>query len=575
MTASEHSVLDEPAPKATNMALVVAASAAGTAFEWYDFFVFVPLAGFIAKAFSAGLSDTAALVFALGSFAVGFAFRPVGALLFGRIGDQLGRKGAFLATVSIMGGATFLIGCLPSYAAVGLASPIAFLLLRIAQGIALGGEYGGAAIYVAEHAPAKKRGLYTSWINSSAAIGLCAALLATLGTRAVLGEATFAAWGWRVPFIASLGLLCISLWIRFKLSESPSFKALKAEGAISKAPYREAFGRWSNLKPVLVALFSIMVAQGSVWYCVFFYAQVFIERVVKVAPATVNLVMIGVVLASTPLYVLFGWLSDRVGRKWVMLLGVALTTAAMFPAFSLLERYGNPDMARAAVATPVVVVADPASCSLQFDPLGKAQFRTACDIAKNTLTTMGIGYHSANAAAGAPVQVRVGAQSVVVADGRSVDAATLTHLKTDTAARIGAILTTAGYPAGGVARHSDPRHLFLVLMGLAVGATALYGPQAACLVELFPTRVRYTAMSLPYHIGTGWVGGFLPATAYAMVISSGNLLFGLWYPVVGGVIAIVVGVLFLPETRGRDLNADTATRNGRTGKTRSTARGYS
>jgi MFS family permease len=553
MTAMQTDELSPPA-KGADMRLVIGASAAGTAFEWYDFFVFVPLAGIIAKTFSAGLSDGAGLVFALGSFAVGFAFRPVGALIFGRIGDQSGRKGAFLVTVSMMGAATFLIGCLPSYAQAGIFAPLGFVLLRMIQGIALGGEYGGAAIYVAEHAPANKRGLYTSWINTSAAFGLCAALLVTLGARTLTGEAAFAVWGWRLPFMASAGLLCVSLWIRLKLSESPSFKALKAGAGVSKAPFREAFGEWRNLKRVLIALFSLMVAQGSIWYCVFFYAQVFIERAVKVAPATVNVVMIAVVLASSPLYVLFGWLSDRVGRKWVMTLGVALATLALFPAFHLLASFGNPAMTRASRQVPVYVAADPASCSLQFDPVGKAQFRTPCDIAKSTLTAAGVSYFNVPAAAGAAAQVRVGAHTVSVPDGRSLDAASLGRIKIETGAQIAAVLKASGYPAGAVAANTNVLGLFVVLMLLATGAAALYGPQAACLVELFPTRVRYTALSLPYHIGTGWVGGFLPATAYAMVISTGNIYFGLWYPVIGGIIAVTVAVLFLPETKGVDLD---------------------
>ena len=543
--------LERPA----DMRVVVAASAAGTAFEWYDFFVFVPLAGIIAKTFSAGLSDTAALVFALGSFAVGFAFRPVGALIFGRVGDRAGRKGAFLVTVSLMGAATFLIGCLPSYAKAGIVSPILFLLLRTCQGIALGGEYGGAAIYVAEHAPADRRGFFTSFIQTSAAIGLTAALLVTLAARTALGEAAFAAWGWRIPFLASAGLLAVSLWIRLKLAESPSFKALAAEGGISRAPYAEAFGRWPNLKRVLIALFALMVAQGAVWYCAFFYAQVFIERVVHVAPATVNAVMIAVVLASAPLYVLFGWLSDRVGRKWVMTLGTALATAALFPGFHLLTAFGAPELVRATAAAPVTVAADPRSCSVQFDPLGKATFRSSCDIAKSALTAAGVSYANTPLPAGQPAEVRVGGRTVTAPDGEGLDRAALARVKTATGAEITAALKAAGYPTGPTARGTNGVGLFLVLLLFTLGATALYGPQAACLVELFPTRVRYTALSLPYHLGTGWVGGFLPATAYAMVVSSGNIYFGLWYPVIGGVVAVASAVLFLPETRGADLDA--------------------
>ena len=543
------------APRPVDMRVVVAASAAGTAFEWYDFFVFVPLAGIIAKTFSAGLSDTAALIFALGSFAVGFAFRPVGALVFGRMGDRTGRKSAFLVTVSLMGAATFLIGCLPSYARAGVISPVLFLSLRICQGVALGGEYGGAAIYVAEHAPAHRRGFYTSFIQTSAAIGLTAALLVTLATRTLTGEAAFAAWGWRAPFLASAGLLAVSLWIRLKLAESPSFSALAAEGGLSRAPFLEAFGRWANLKRVLIALFALMVAQGAVWYCAFFYAQVFIERVVHVAASTVNAVMIAVVIASAPLYVLFGWLSDRVGRKWVMTLGTLVATAALFPGFHALAAFGAPGLVAATRTSPVTVAADPGACSVQFDPLGKASFRTSCDIARSTLTAAGVSYAHASLPPGRPAEVRVGGRTVVAADGAGLGLAALARVKAATGAEIGAALKAAGYPAGPVAAGTNPLGLFLVLMVFTLGATALYGPQAACLVELFPTRVRYTALSLPYHLGTGWVGGFLPATAYAMVVASGNIFFGLWYPVVGGAVAVATAVLFLPETRGADLDA--------------------
>ena len=552
----------ETKARGPSLARVVAASAAGTAFEWYDFFVFVPLATIIARHFSAGLTDSAAFLFALGSFAVGFAFRPVGALLFGRIGDRRGRKGAFLITVSLMGGATFCIGLLPSYAqlaavspALGIVSPLLFVLLRMAQGVALGGEYGGAAIYVAEHAPPDRRGFATSWIQTSAAVGLCAALLVTLAARAAVGEAAFAAWGWRLPFLASAGLLAVSLWVRLKLSESPAFTRLEARGGRSEAPWREAFGDPANLKRVLVALFSMMIAQGALWYCAFFYAQVFIEKVIHVEPALVNLIVLAVVVVSAPLYVLFGWLSDRVGRKWVMTLGTLLTTAALVPGFHLITAFANPALARAQAATPVVVAADPASCSLQFDPVGKAQFRSGCDIAKGSLTAAGVSYRNLAAPPGATARVRVGTAEIASPDGSALPRPGLARLKAATGARIGAALKAAGYPARADPARTDVVAVIAVMLVFTMGACALYGPQAACLVELFPTRVRYTSLSLPYHLGTGWVGGFLPATAYAMVVASGNIYFGLWYPVVGGVLALVVFVLFLPETRGRDLDA--------------------
>ena len=364
------------------MLLVVAASAAGTAFEWYDFFVFVPLASIIAKTFAGGLSDAGGYIFALGSFAAGFAFRPLGALIFGRVGDRTGRKGAFLVTVSLMGLATFAIGLLPTYAQAGVVSPIIFVGLRLLQGIALGGEYGGAAIYVAEHAPAHRRGYYTSWIQTSAAIGLTAALLVTLAARNTLGETAFLAWGWRIPFLASLGLLAVSLWIRLKLSESPAFRRMEAEGGRSTAPYRESFGTWSNLRRVLVALFAVMIAQGAVWYCAFFYAQTFIERVVKVPAPTVNAIMIAVVICSAPLYVLFGWLSDKWGRKLVMTAGTAFATVLLFPGFHAIVHAANPALDDAQRRAPAALSADPRTCSVQFDLVGKAKVSSACDVAK-------------------------------------------------------------------------------------------------------------------------------------------------------------------------------------------------
>lgn len=538
-----------------SMALVVTASAAGTAFEWYDFFVFVPLAAIIAKTFATGLPEAAGYFFALGAFAAGFAFRPLGALIFGRIGDRMGRKGAFLVTVTLMGCATFLIGCLPGYSQVGLWSPAAFIFLRMVQGVALGGEYGGAAIYVAEHAQVGHRGLMTSFIQTSAAIGLSAALLVTLLTRSVVGEAAFGDWGWRIPFLASAALLVISVWIRLKLSESPSFAALKESGGRSERPYVESFLHWPNLKRVLIALFSMMIAQGAIWYCSFFYAQFFIERVIKTPGAVVNTVMIAMVLTSAPLYILFGWLSDKVGRKPVMTAGTALATLALFWGFHQITEATNPALVAAQSKSPVVVVADPSECSLQFDLIGKAQFRSSCDMAKSVLSTAGVSYTNEAAPSGALAQVRVANAVVVSQDARKLDPKAAKAVKAKVETEIKAALKAAGYPVGADLAHIDIWRVYAVLMLFGVGATALYGPQAACLVELFPTKVRYTALSLPYHIGTGWVGGFLPATAYAMVVAKGDIYFGLWYPVIFGAVATLAFIFLLPETRGRDLNA--------------------
>ncbi len=538
-----------------NMGLVVTASAAGTAFEWYDFFLFVPLATIISKVFFAGLNDTAAYIFALLSFAAGFATRPLGALIFGRIGDRIGRKATFLITISLMGAATFAVGLLPTYGQVGVVAPVLFIVLRMLQGIALGGEWGGAAIYIAEHSPIARRGYMTSWIGTSAAFGLGGALVVVLVTRTALGEPSFSTWGWRIPFMLSAVLLGISIWIRMTLHESPVFQGLRDRGERSTSPYRDAFGRWSSLKWVLIALGSMMVAQGAIWYAAFFYAQTFIEKIVKVAPETVNAVMIAVVVCSAPLYVFFGWLSDKVGRKVVMVCGMVLTTAALYPGFHWIVQAGNPALAQAAITSPVVVIADPATCSLQFDPVGKAQFKTSCDIAKSVLTNAGVTYKNAAAPAGAVASVRVGQTVVPSAEGSAADPKTLKGLKAGVETKLKAALKAAGYPAKADPARTNAIGIFLVMMLFTVGATALYGPQAACMSELFPTRIRYTALSLPYHIGTGWVGGFLPATAYALVAATGDIYFGLWYPIVGAVSAILVSIFFLPETRGRDLNS--------------------
>ncbi|WP_300579237.1 MFS transporter [Phenylobacterium sp.] len=547
-TASEGEADDAP-----SMRTVVVASSAGTAFEWYDFFIFGALASIISRNFFAGLNETAGLVAALALFGAGFAFRPLGALIFGRMGDLVGRKAAFLVTVTLMGGATLAIGFLPTYGQAGLVGPALLILLRILQGLALGGEYGGAAIYVAEHAPAHRRGEHTSWIQASAAFGLIGALTVILVTRRLLGEEAFAAWGWRVPFLLSAGLLAVSIFMRLKLAESPSFARLKAAGEQTKAPFAEAFGQWPNLKIVLLVLFAFMSAQGAVWYTTFFYVQIFLERFLKVEPATVNTLMICATLASAPLYVMFAWLSDRVGRKWVMWFGMTLALVAFFPGFKALTLAANPALAEAQAATPVVVFADPADCALQFDPIGRTQFASACDIAKTSLANAGVSYENLAAPAGAGAEVRIGQTVVVSADGSGLDAAGLKTVRAQVDGQIRQALADNGYPAAADPARTNLPAVFGLLMIFVVAATALYGPMAAALVELFPTRIRYTAMSLPYHIGTGWVGGFVPFSAFAIVTATGNIYSGLWYPVIFTAISVVV-CLFLPETRGKPLD---------------------
>jgi len=541
--------------RAVPMFTVVAASSAGTAFEWYDFFIFGSLTQVISKTFFAGLNDTAGTLAALALFGVGFAFRPIGALVFGHIGDRLGRKGAFLVTVSLMGGATFGIGFLPTYAQAGIAAPLLLIALRVVQGFALGGEYGGAAIYVAEHSPDDRRGWNTSWVQTSAAFGLFAALAVILVTRESIGEQAFFAWGWRVPFLVSAGLLAVSVWMRFKLGESPAFARLKADGEATRAPYAEAFGHWPNLKLVLLAFFSMMSAQGAVWYCGFFYIQVFMEKFLKVDPATINLLMMAAVALSAPLYVFFGWLSDRWGRKIVMLAGMSMALVAYFPGFHALERAANPALAEAASRTPVTVVADPADCSLQFDLVGKAAFVSSCDIAKSFLANSGIPYRNAAAPAGSPAMVRIGGATIASVSAKGLPKARAKAVKASVEAHLRAALTGAGYPAKADPARVDAPALFALLMIFVIAATALYGPLAACMVELFPTRIRYTALSLPYNIGTGWIGGFLPITAFAIVAARGDTYSGLWYPFVFTLISVVATLFFLPETKGRSLHA--------------------
>ena len=537
-----------------SMRTVVAASSAGTAFEWYDFFIFGSLAQVISKTFFTGLPDAAGYIAALALFGVGFAFRPLGALVFGKIGDQAGRKGAFLATVLLMGGATFAIAFLPTYEQAGIIAPILLIILRCVQGFALGGEYGGAAIYVAEHSPPNKRGWSTSWVQTSAAFGLFGALLVIMATRAVVGIEAFDAWGWRIPFAVSIGLLGISVWMRLKLTESPAFAKMKEEGEASKAPYAEAFGQWKNMKLVILAFLSMMCAQGAVWYTSFFYSQTFMEKFLKVDPVTINALMMSATAVSAIFYVVFGWLSDKVGRKPVMLAGMTLALAFYFPGFHLLERAANPALAEASARSPVSVIADPKDCALQFDPVGKAAFVSSCDIVKSALANAGVSYDNQKAPAGTPAVMKVGDIVVASPSALGLSKAETKAVKTETEARIKAALTQAGYPAKADPARMNLPGMFGVLLVFVIAATALFGPLAACLVELFPTRVRYTALSLPYHIGTGWVGGFVPFFAFAIVTAVGNIYAGLWYPVFFTLVSVVTTLFLLPETKGRPLD---------------------
>ena len=534
---------------------VVAASATGTAFEWYDFFVFGALATVIARHFFADAGETVAYILALLTFGLGFVVRPLGALVFGWFGDRTGRKTTFLVTITLMGVATVAIGLLPDYDQIGIAAPILLLVMRMLQGFALGGEYGGAVVYVAEHAPAKKRGLMTGWIQTTAALGLIGALSVILITRAVVGAEAFDEWGWRIPFLLSALLLGVSLWIRLKLNESPAYRRMEAEGGERRAPFKEAFGTWRNGRFVLIALFGIMIAQGAVWYCGYFYARFFMERVLRVDTNTIDLVMLAVTAVSAFLYVFFGWISDRIGRKPVMLFGMILALIAIFPGFQALTRAANPALAEAQASSPIVVMADPATCALQFDPIGKTAFASSCDIAKSVLSNAGISYSNVEAAPGSVAVVRIGSVEIASVEGGGLDPATLKAARAGVETRLKAALVEAGYPARADPERINLPMVFGILMIFMVAATALYGPQAAALVELFPTRVRYTAMSLPYHVGTGWVGGMLPAASFALVAWSGNIYFGLWYTLAFASVAVVVALIWLPETKGRDLDA--------------------
>ena len=529
------------APLKSSHAKVIAASSLGTIFEWYDFYLYGLLATVITAQFFSGVNETTGFILALAAFAAGFAVRPFGALVFGRIGDLVGRKNTFLVTMGIMGASTFAVGLLPSYASVGVAAPLMLVGLRLLQGLALGGQYGGAATYVAEHAPEGRRGFYTSFIQTTATLGLFAALLVVIGTRSAMGEEAFADWGWRLPFFASAILLLVSLWIRLQLNESPVYQEMKDAGATSKAPLTEAFGNWKNARLVLVALLGAVAGQAVVWDTGQFYALFYLERILKVDGGTANVLIAIALLIGTPFFVFFGWLSDKIGRKPIIMTGCGLAALLYFPLFGALTAAANPALAQAQERAPVVVVADPDSCSVQFDPIGKTTFdKSGCDIAKSALAKAGIPY--ANEANSGPAMVRIGATEVVVADKASFDAA------------LPGLLETAGYPAAGDTPELNKPLVIAILFVLVLLVTMVYGPIAALLVELFPARIRYTALSLPYHIGNGWFGGFLPTIAFAMVAATGTIYAGLWYPVGVAALTLVVGLLWLPETFRRRID---------------------
>ena len=540
---------------------VILASSLGTVFEWYDFYLYGSLAAIIAKQFFAGLDPTSAFIFALLAFAAGFIVRPFGALVFGRLGDMIGRKYTFLVTIVIMGISTFLVGLLPSYATIGWAAPIILIALRLLQGLALGGEYGGAATYVAEHAPHGKRGAYTSWIQTTATLGLFLSLLVILACRELTGP-NFETWGWRIPFLLSILLLGMSVYIRLQMSESPAFQRMKNEGKTSRAPLKESFAEWRNLKIVILALIGLTAGQAVVWYSGQFYALFFLTQVLKVDPKTANLLIAGSLLIGTPFFIVFGTLSDRIGRKWIIMAGCALAVFTYFPIFKGLTHFANPALETAQQNAQIVVTADPRQCSFQGSPIAREiDFRSSCDLAKRTLAQASASYEVVNAPPGTIASVKIGDKEIpafnasLAPGGHSFDPASTKQIAAFKK-QVAEAMSAAGYPAKADPAQMNIPMILVLLTILVIYVTMVYGPIAAALVELFPTRIRYTSMSLPYHIGNGWFGGLLPTISFALVAQNGNIYYGLWYPIVIAAMTLVIGSLFLRETKDVDIYAN-------------------
>ena len=556
MATDSEALPAEKGAKGRNETLVITASSLGKVFEWYDFYLYGLLASALSHHFFSGVNETTGFILALMAFAAGFAVRPFGALVFGRVGDIVGRKNTFLVTMAIMGLSTFAVGFLPSYETIGVAAPIILMLLRLLQGLAIGGEYGGAAVYIAEHAPPGKRGFYTSFIQTTAMIGLILASTFVVSLRLFMDEASFGEWGWRLPFIFSIVLLGIAMWIRLQLEESPVFQRMKEAGATSKAPLKEAFGEWKNLKIVLIALFGAVAGQAVIGFAAHLYPLFYLERIARVDGATANFLVAAALTIIIPSFVFFGWLSDRIGRKPIMMTACVVAVFVYFPLYKALVVAANPAMAAAVERAPVTVFAHAGECSFQFDPIGKNSFdTTSCDIAKSYLAKNGINYANIVAPAGTAASVRVGERVIAVPDPAGLDKEARAAAVAAFGAAAKAALDDAGYPDRADPARVDKPKLILILCAFGVLATMVYGPLAALLVELFPARIRYTSLSLPYHIGNGWIGGFMPTIGFAMVAATGNIYQGLWYAVIIAAVTAVVGILFLPETYKRDIEA--------------------
>ena len=555
--------MDGVAPMTREEKKVILASSLGTVFEWYDFYLYGSLAGIIGAQFFSSFPEAQRNVFALLAFAAGFLVRPFGALVFGRLGDMVGRKYTFLVTIVIMGTSTFLVGCLPGYNTIGVIAPVVLIALRMLQGLALGGEYGGAAVYVAEHAPHGRRGFYTSWIQTTATLGLLLSLIVILVVRTQIGEKDFAEWGWRIPFLVSVFLLGISVWIRLQMEESPAFRKMKEEGTHSKAPLSEAFGQWKNAKIALLALLGMVAGQAVVWYTGQFYALFFLQAILKIDLYTSNVLIAWSLIFGTGGFIVFGMLSDKIGRKPVILAGCLIAAVTYFPLFQALTETADPTLAAAQKSAPVVVTADPADCSFQFNPVGTAKFTSSCDIAKSFLARNSVAYKSEAGAAGSTAQIAIGSVVIPSYDADKLGAAAGAAATAFNTAATAAIYA-AGYPRANDAERvkvtgvfdvfrGQPFKVIVILTIMVIYVTMVYGPIAAALVEFFPTRIRYTSMSLPYHIGNGWFGGLLPATSFAMVAQTGDIYYGLWYPIVVALGTFVIGLLFVPETKDRDI----------------------